>query len=304
MKAILLCLRLLVVLITAAALAQGAAGAPMTKGPTPIVVQGVGLQTPESILYDRRDDVYLVSNINGNPTGVDGNGFISRMAPSGKVLALKWIDGTKQGVTLNAPKGMAIVGDVLYVTDITAVRMFDRRTGRPRGSIDIPGSTFLNDAAAGRDGPVYITDSGWKPDFSPSGTDAVYRIDASGKATQIAKGAALKNPNGVAVLPDGTLVIVSGGATGEHYTLRPGGQPQNVRKLPAGGLDGVEVLPGAALLVSSWAASAVYRVERGGEAKVVVKNVQSPADIGYDSKRQRVLIPLFQANRVVIQPLK
>ncbi len=303
MKAIMRCLRLLVVLIAAAALAQGAAGAPMAQSPAPIVVQGVGLQTPESVLYDRRDDVYLVSNINGNPTGADGNGFISRIAPGGKVLALKWIDGTKQGVTLNAPKGMAIAGDVLYVTDIMAVRMFDRRTGRPRGSIDIPASTFLNDATAGRDGSVYITDSGWKPDFSPSGTDAVYRI-SGGKLTQIAKGAALKTPNGLAVLPNGTLVIVSGGATGEYYTLGPGGQPQDARKLSAGQLDGVEVLPGGALLVSSWAASAVYRVERSGEAKVVVKDVQSPADIGYDSKRQRVLIPLFLANRVVIQPLR
>ena len=49
--------------------------------------------------------------------GVDGNGFISRLRPDGTVLTLKWIDGNKEGVTLNAPKGMALHGDRLYVTE-------------------------------------------------------------------------------------------------------------------------------------------------------------------------------------------
>ncbi|MGH2397863.1 MAG: ATP-binding protein, partial [bacterium] len=115
-------------LAAAAFLVQAAVGAPM-MGPKPTIVEG-GFQTPESVLYDTRADVYLVSNINGKPTDTDGNGFISRVSPAGKVLALKWIDGTKQGVTLNAPKGTAISGTTLYVADITAVRMFDRSTGR------------------------------------------------------------------------------------------------------------------------------------------------------------------------------
>src|SRR3989304_4371092 len=48
-----------------------------------VTVQGVGLQTPESVLYDAAEDVYLVSNINGSPTAADGNGFISRIGPEG-----------------------------------------------------------------------------------------------------------------------------------------------------------------------------------------------------------------------------
>ena len=62
---------------------------------------------------------------------VDGNGFISMVAPDGRVLALKWIDGEATDITLNALKGMAIASGTLYVADITAVRMFDLRTGRP-----------------------------------------------------------------------------------------------------------------------------------------------------------------------------
>jgi len=264
-----------------------------------ITVQGVGLQTPGSVLYDAAEDVYLVSNINGNPAAADGNGFISRIGPEGNVIALKWIDGTTPGVTLHAPKGSAIVGDTLYVTDITAVRMFDRRTGQPRGAVAIPGATFLNDAAPAPDGSVYVTDTG----FGGSGSDAVYRLER-GAATPVARGTHLRNPNGVAVLPDGTILLVGGGNDGELFALSRDGQRANVRRLPAGGLDGIVVLPDGALLVSSWGASAVFRVASDGRAEAVVSNVRSPADIGYDGRRNRVLIPLFQDNRIVIQALR
>lgn len=276
----------------------GAYGGPTL--PSPIRVSG--FQTPESVLHDETADVYLVSNINGDPTAADDNGFISRVAPNGRILAMKWIDGASASVTLNAPKGMAVAGGTLFVTDITEVRMFDRRTGRAKGSVAIAGSTFLNDAAAGPSGTVYITDSGLNPDFSPSGTDAVYRI-RNGAVSTVARGAHLKNPNGITVLGNGRLFVVTFTQTGETYELLPSGQQQHVRRLPKGQLDGVEVVEGLVTLVSSWAASAVYRVS-GSSARIVVPNVQSPADIGYDRKRNRVLIPIFMGNQVLIQRLK
>jgi len=292
-----------VVIVIAAFLALAVSAAP-TMGSKHTAMTVSGFQTPESVLYDPRADVYLVANINGNPTGTDGNGFISRVSPSGRVLALKWIDGTRQGVTLNAPKGMALSGTTLYVADITAVRMFDRSTGRFKGSVDVPGATFINDVAAGRDGRVYVTDSGWKPDFSASGTDAVYRIDAGGKVTELAKGTDLNNPNGITVLPDGSILVVAGNAKAEGYILSPDGQRKGVRKMPAAQLDGVEPLPGGGYLVSSWATQTVYRVSRDGMAKAVVQNMKAPADIGYDSRRNRVLVPMFMDNKLVIHPLR
>ena len=71
-------------------------------------IANVGLDGPESVLYDGVDDVYLVSNIKGQPLTKDDDGFISRIAPDGRVLQLKWIDGASRGVTLNAPKGMGL----------------------------------------------------------------------------------------------------------------------------------------------------------------------------------------------------
>jgi sugar lactone lactonase YvrE len=150
---------------------------------------------------------------------------------------------------------------------------------------------------------VYATDSGLKPDFSPSGTDTVYKI-SGGVATALAKAPQVKGPNGVAVRSNGKIVVVSFNPTGEIYTLGAGGQVEAVRNAPKGQLDGVVVLANGALLISSWAASAVYEITAAGRASVAVPNVKAPADIGYDGRRRRVLIPLFQDNIVVIQALR
>src|SRR5690606_2020384 len=106
-------------------------------------IADVGLQTPESVLYDELADIYIVANVNGAPLDRDGNGFISRIRPTGEVESLKWIDGAADGVTLNAPKGMAVHGDTLFVSDIDSVRAFHRTSGQPLGARGIAGATFL-----------------------------------------------------------------------------------------------------------------------------------------------------------------
>ena len=76
--------------------------------------------------------VYFVANINGSPLGKDGNGFISRLTRDGKVDSLKFIAGGRGGAVLNAPKGMAISGDTLWVADIDAARAFHKRSRNGR----------------------------------------------------------------------------------------------------------------------------------------------------------------------------
>lgn len=268
-----------------------------------LTVADAGLQTPESVLHDTEADVYLVSNINGAPTDEDGNGFIARIAPDGAVAALKWIDGQREGVTLNAPKGMAIIGDTLFVTDITAVRAFDRVSGEPLGSWAVPGATFLNDLAVGPDGMLYVSDSGLNPDFSSSGTDAVYRFE-DGEPVAVAEGTELGGPNGLAVI-DGEVVVVTFSAPQVMTVPATGGEPAVLTELPGGQLDGVVILDDGSMLVSSWETSSVYHVPAmaEGEVTTLVEGVPSPADIGWDARRSKILIPIFQENRVEIRHL-
>ena len=279
--------------------------ATMPAAGKPAVVFKEGLSTPESVLYDATNDEYIVSNIDGDPLAADGNGYISKLSPDGKVLTQKWIEGKKNGVTLNAPKGLAMTGGKLYVADIDTVRIFDAKTGAPAGDVKLPGATFANDMAVAPDGRVLVSDSGLKAGkktFEPSGSDAVYAIDANKKLTTIAKSKDLGGPNGLLPMADKTWVV--GFRSGELYSLDAKGKRADVQKLPKGSLDGIVALPGGDLLISSWDASAVYRGKPGGDFHVAIEGVKSPADIGWDSKRSRVLVPLFNDNEVCAYDVK
>ncbi|MDH3458280.1 MAG: hypothetical protein OER90_15670 [Gemmatimonadota bacterium] len=272
----------------------------------PISVAGVGLETPESVLHDQTDDVYLVSNINGNPLAKDGNGFISRIAPDGTVLTLKWIDGETPNVTLHAPKGLAIRGDTLFVADIDVVRLFDRRTGDAVGTWNVPGSTFLNDLAVGRGGKLYVTDSGLRAGangLASSGSDAVVQFDDVGTPERLVSGEALGRPNGIAVDNEGRIAIVTFGSGQIRLVNAESGQISGLPAPQAGALDGVALALDGSYLISSWDGSAVYRMGPGGQYSVEVSDVDAPADISVDRVRRRLLIPLFRENRLEIRPL-
>ena len=267
----------------------------------PLQVKDVGLATPESVIHDMASDVYLVSNIEGNPLEADGKGFISRVLPSGKISKLRWIDGATDGVVLNAPKGMALVGDRLYVTDLDHVRIFDRKNGEPIQSIPVPGATFLNDLAAAPDGTVYVSDSGLTTDFAASGTDAIYRIKKDGSLETVVKDPSMNRPNGLLAMA-GTVWAVTFGAA-EIFSVNTKGERVYGESPPAGSLDGLILGPRGNLLFSSWEGSCVFRGSAGGPFTKVIEGVDAPADIAWDAKRSRLLIPLFKKNILEIHVL-
>jgi sugar lactone lactonase YvrE len=256
--------------------------------PQGFMLSGVGFSTPESVLYDPEADVYLVANIQGDPLARDGNGFISRISPEGEVIALKWIDGAAEGVTLDAPKGMALAGERLFVADIDVVRVFDRESGTLLDEIPVEGATFLNDIAAAEDGTVYVTDSG---------TGVIHRIRPDGTLEQAGQ---TKNPNGIYVR--GEMILVTGGSN-QIFRLDDDGALTPEYETPTGGLDGLILLDDRSVLVSSWDGMAVYQFDADGQVSTLFIGIKSPADIGFDSQRQLVLIPQFENDRVEARPL-
>lgn len=287
-----------------AAPAPSASAAPAPAGPKPLF-HTTGFQTPESVLYDDVNDRYLVSNINGTPFEADNNGYITVLATDGKVTTEKWIEGGKNKVTLNAPKGSAIDSGILYVADIDTVRMFDLKTGESKGNIKIAGATFLNDIAVNpMDNKIYVSDSGLKASgtsAAPSGSDAVHVIEKGKARTLIKDPQKLGRPNGLAIGPTGVWVVTYG--ANELYRLDEKGQQQNATKLPMGQLDGL-VVYGETLFMSSWEANVIYQGKTTGPFTVAIPNVKSPADIGFDSKRSRLLVPLFSENAVEAYDMK
>ena len=273
-----------------------AAAAPAV--PAIMVSKDAGLQTPECALWDAEQDVYFVSNINGEPTAVDGNGFISKIGPDGKVIELKFIESGKKGSELNAPKGMAIARNILYVADLDTIRMFDRKSGKPKGKIAVKDAVYLNALTVSPDGKVmYVSDSAVKINgsFTGTGGDAVYEIDLRKRAVKpLVQDKALHWPNGLLADATGVWVVTLGANELIHVSYK--GEIGAVTKLPKGSLDGIVKLADGSLLISSWEASAVYRGLPGGEFKEIISGVTSPAAIGLDSKRRAVLIPVFMGS--------
>lgn len=285
---------------TLAPVIQDLDGPPQPAGTSepPVVYRDVSLATPESVLYDAEADVYLVSNINGKPDEADNNGFISVLLPDGTVKDLKWIEGGQNGTRLSAPKGMVLRDRKLWVTDIDHLRRFDVATGKPEAAIAVPGATFLNDITIDPAGTLYFSDSGVKTGangFEPTGVDAIYRLE-NDKPVVVTKDRKLKWPNGVAFDGNQLLTVTLGG--NQLLALAADGQVQKQTELPSGGLDGLVVLGPDDLLVSSWKGSVVYRGGFASGFKPVAQNQVSPADIGFDTQRKRILIPNFNEHTV------
>lgn len=264
-----------------------------------------GFQHPESARYDAELDVWYVSNVNGSPLDKDGNGYISRLKGDGTVDSLKFIVGGQNGVTLNAPKGMAIQGDTLWVADLDAVRAFDRRTGAPVASVDLAGKAkFLNDVAVGPDG-IYVTDTGVEGTASGmkhSGPDQVFRIGPDHRATVALRSDSLAGPNGIAWDAAHNRFVIVPFMGDVVRAWAPGSKTTEPLGTTKGQLDGLEVLDSARLLITSWADSSLFVLEHG-RVIPVAGDLPLPADIGIDTKRRRVAIPLLMEDRVEFRSL-
>jgi hypothetical protein len=290
-------------------LQQSLPGTPDTTQPRmlapapPAVTIITELRGPECTLHDPEQDLYFISNVNGSMLTIDGNGFISRVDPKTLQVDLKWIESGRNGVTLDAPKGMAVLGNALYVSDITGVRKFDRRSGAPLGLVPLPGATFINDIAT--DGKsLYVSDTGVRigpgRTFPDAGTQAIWKI-ANDRAEKIASGPELGHPNGLDVA-NGKLRAITFGSN-RMYEL-DGGKKKNEVLLPRGELDGLVHLADGSFLVTSWEGSEIYRGPANGPFHAILAGLSSPADIGYDAKRHRLLVPQAGLNQVTIHDVQ
>jgi sugar lactone lactonase YvrE len=266
------------------------------------VVQGLGF--PESVRYDPEQDVYFVSNMVGPGSDKDGNAYIARIPAATLGPVTMFVQGGKNGAVLDAPKGMALQGDTLWVADIDVLRGFHRHTGAPLAVLDLrpQGAVLLNDVAAGPDG-LRVTDTGiamTRKGVLYRGGDKIFAVGPGRAVSLMAQGKELRRPNGITWDPDGRrwIVVSFHPFRSEVYTVGTDGR-RTVLASGLGKFDGVERLADGRLLVTAWSDSSLH-VFSGRESQRLVRDLWQPADLGVDTRRGRVAIPLVLQGRMEV----
>jgi len=238
-------------------------------------------KVPESVILDINREIVYVSNINGDPTEVDANGFISKLGVDGKIVNLKWITG------LNAPKGMGIIADTLYVADVNQVVKIDIQLGEIIDIYDAEGAVFLNDISIDDQGRVFISDSG---------ISAIYVLENNSLSVFLPAGS-FERSNGLFCMDDKMFVGTKGKIKSVNLENK---RIRDVMTVDCG-IDGLEIWKKKYFVFSDW----VGKVQMAGpNSDPVVLFDTTPesinaADIELMGKSNMILVPTFFDNRVM-----
>jgi len=243
------------------------------------VWETTGLRTPESVLVHELGGrrVLLVSEIEGDAFEHDGAGGIALLSTSGEWLDRDFIRG------LNAPKGMAVHNNRLYVADIDELIVIELSTREIIERHAVPGAVLLNDVAIDEDGIVYVSDSHG---------GRLYRLLSGRIETVIAD---IPGANGLHVSNDGLVI----GAQ-RKLLLRRQGALQEIASGFEADLDGVVALRDGGYVVTAWV-GLIYHVSDRGDVRLLLDSRSrqvNTADIGYDPVTHMLYVPTFSANSV------
>ncbi len=252
----------------------------------------------ESLSYDAGRDLYVAINAGMPQEMAPNDGYVSLINPDGTVHTLKWIGVNRNGLTLNHPLGSDITNGMLYLVDINTIRWFDLKTGEPRGSVAVPEATRFNDLEVADDGTIYTTQTG----DQNSDTWKVFKVTPQGQASVFVSGPPLRQPNGIGIDAKGNIVVVNIGSNDVH-TFSPRGELLTTEQAADPGNDGLVVLPDGTKYVSSVRQGTVSRIRPGQKAEIVASGIPSAASMTYDSKRNRLVIPMNDWNAIAIVDL-
>lgn len=250
------------------------------------------LKNPESVIYHPGSDALFVSNVNGSPDAADGNGFISILSDEGEIQTLHWLDG------LNAPKGLAIKDDTLFVADLNELLEIDIKQKSIVKRYPADGAKFLNDVSLDRQGRVYVSDMM---------TNRIYRL-ADGEFKLWMDDPNLEAPNGLLVENEKLIVGSWGNMVDGFATDVPGHlkvidlESRAIESLgdasPVGNLDGVEADGKGNYLVTDWMKGRLLLITKTGSSQTLIEFEQGSADHTVMPEKNLVIVPMMMENRV------
>lgn len=215
---------------------------------------------------------------------------------------------------LNEPFGSDIVNGILYVADldsgigpadpsVATIRRFDMKTGAPAGQARVEKSTGFNDIAVTSDGTLYATQTGAFGVSSDPATWQVWKISANGAASIFAQGSPLFQPNGIALDPQGNIVVVNVG-NADVLTFMPDAKLLRTETAAQTGNDGLVIMKDGTKYVSSVVNGGVSRIRPKQTAELIAQNIPNAASMCFDPAANQLVIPLNANNALAFVPLK
>ncbi len=280
------------------------------------------IYSAESCSYDPARGVIVVPN-RGVPQNVQtNNAWISFINHDGSVHTARWLgiqSPTERAamtppLVLNEPYGSEIVNGMLYVADrdggtnpdepsVAVVRWFDLKTGKPAGEARVEKSPWLNDIAVTTDGTIYATNTGAGGQNPDASTWQVWKITKDGTVSSFVQGAPLRQPNGIALDPQGNIVVLNMG-TDEILTFSPDAKLLKTEHAAQTGSDGVVIMPDGTKYISSVMNGGISRIRPGKPAELIAQNIPSAASMCYDAGAKQLVIPMNANNALAFVPLK
>jgi len=246
--------------------------------------------TSESVIHDPTRDVLYVSSFDNRYTQrAEPSGFLTRLSLEGAVLDERWIAG------LEAPCGLALHDDRLYVVERHALAVVDVAAGAVVERYPLPETRFPNDVAVDAAGRVYVSDT--RPNEGEAAV-SVWRLE-EGIMRPWLQDAAIGRANGLCILGDELLVGSSQDGCLKAVDLETR-QVRTVASLGAGVVDGIRADGQGGVLVSLWQGQ-IFRVGPDGqpvELLDLLPRGRNTADFWYLPSRGLVLVPTFLANTV------
>jgi sugar lactone lactonase YvrE len=238
---------------------------------------------PESVLPDAKKNILYVSLIDGGSWVADGKGGVGKMSPDGKTFDGQWITG------LQAPKGLGIVGNRLFVADITEVIVVDIANGKIEKRIQPENAKALNDVTVTDDGIVYVSDSK---------EGRIWRIQNDAATLYLDS---VKGVNGLKAIRND--LYIGGGKS--FFRADKNKSLTKIAELPQG-IDGIEPVGNGDFIVTSWGGY-IYYVSANGTVETLLETHQqkkNTADVGYDMKNKILYVPTFNGKTVAAYKLK
>lgn len=257
-----------------------------------------GFEAPESVVYDAQQQLLFVSNVNGNPNDADGNGYISTLSLDGKIINQHWLDG------LNAPKGLALIGNLLYVADINELVVINTKQQKVIQRYKAPKAIFMNDVVADAGGNIYVSDMM---------TNTIHRL--SGDKFEIwLHDEQLEQPNGLLVEGD-NLIVASWGNMTDGFATDIAGHLKTINlnskkiqslgdKSPAGNLDGLEADGNGNYFVTDWMQGKLLHISPEGTSTTLISLAQGSADHTVLLDKNLILIPMMLTGNVLAFEIK